>query len=191
MDAHQIKNSAASVLAEGRLLHYAHRDSCLRNLAFAYHAMLASEDLLCLAIERSHGELRAYFKHHLQEETGHEKWLAADLKAAGYGLGSPDQITVAMVGSVYYLVRHVDACALLGYMLVMECFPAPLEHVANMEAMHGAELFRTLRFHAEHDIDHGADVLEQIDKLSERQKSIVMDCAIQTARYMALASHTF
>lgn len=191
MDSQGIKDRVAVELRESSPVNFTDRARCLRNLEFIYHMILASEDLLHLAIDSGDEDLTAYFSHHLTEETGHAEWLKADLDAVGHEIGTAPQIAVAMVGSVYYLIRNVDACALLGYMVATECFPASLENITALESIHGPEMWVTARYHAENDVSHGADVLEQIDRLPESRKRIVLDCALQTARYMALASHTF
>ena len=92
-----------------------------------------------------------------------------------------------MAGSQYYLIYHVDPAALLGYMAALECFPMPLEQVEALERAHGADLCRTLRYHAAHDIEHGSGVLEQIDKLDARRFQIAMDSAMQTAAFIGSA----
>lgn len=191
MDAQQIKAAVTEALRDTKSHDFADRSICLRQLVFAYHSMVASEEMLHIAIRRSTGELQAYFAKHVDEEAGHAEWLSEDLKAAEFDPGRPSMLSAAMVGSVYYLIRHVDACALLGYMVAMECFPVLLSDVEKLEAIHGVSMFRTLRFHAEHDVDHGDDVLGQIDKLTESQRELVMETALQTARYLAHASHTF
>lgn len=191
MTSTDIKSAVAEVMKDAHQVNYASRNVCLQNLAFVYHLVIASEDLLCLAIEQSQNTLRTYFKSHLEEEEDHAKWLLSDLSTAGFNIGISPKIAVAMVGSLFYLIRYVDPCALLGYMVLMECFSAPMAHIEALEVMHGPEMFRTLRHHAEHDPAHGAEVLAQIDKLTDEQRVVVMDCAVQSARYMAIASHTF
>lgn len=187
--AADIKNAASEILAEGARLDFTDRQVCVNNLRFMYHAMVASEDLLELAAKLDISQLGAYFDRHVKDERGHAVWLAEDLVEDGPG--PFPALIPGMVGSQYYLIQHVDGCALLGYLLIMECFPMPLDRVAEVEQLHGAALFRTLRHHAEHDVDHGAEVLRQIDLLTPARRAIVQDNALQTARYMALATHTF
>lgn len=185
--AQSIKAAVALALADGKPLAQTDAHSCRRNLQFLYHAIVASEPLLRLAIDHSSGLLKSYFEDHLMEEAGHDMWLAEDLG----DVGEPHSLAVAMVGSQYYLIQHVHPCALLGYMVLMECFPPAVAQVAAMEKMHGPKLFRTLRHHTEHDPQHGSEVLDQIDQLTEKQQEIVLNSAVQSARYMALASHLF
>lgn len=191
MDSFAIKAAVEEALRASKPVDLRIRDTCLRNLAFIYHTMVATEDLFLAAIEKSSGDLKAYFVQHHAEEMGHAQWLAADLDGAGFDVRSPSEIAIALVGSVYYLVKHVHPAAMLGYMLLMEGFPPSLEHIEAMEKEHGSAMFKTLRFHAEHDIDHGAEVIRQIDLLPAATRAVVRDCAVLSARYMALASHTF
>lgn len=194
-----MKNSAylraavQSVLDSHPALNMTDRVVFLRNLVFMYAVMVASENLLRTAASHSDGYLRAYFEHHLEEESGHERWLADDLADAGIDLSalpiSPE--AVAMAGAQYYLIHHVDAAALLGYMAVLECFPADLGVVEKMESLHGERLCRTLRYHATHDVEHGADLMQVIDQLPESRFRLVVENAIQTAFYIGAAASKF
>lgn len=169
------------------------RSALLGNLAFMFQVIRASEDLLMDAAAYARGGLHEYFHEHLGEEMNHAEWLAQDLKNAGvdvYSLPISAE-AVAMVGSQYYLIRHVDPAALLGYMLALECFPASVEDVEQLERTHGADVCRTLRHHAIHDQQHGKDVLEQIAKLSEKQHELVKQNAVQTVLYLRAAAEKF
>lgn len=169
------------------------RDVFLRNLIFIHNVIAASESLLRAACDRSIGELKAYFADHLKEEAGHEFWLRNDLATADIHVKSLPVLpeAVAMAGSQYYLIHHVDPVALLGYMAVLECFPIDIEALEKLEEIHGKELCRTLRYHAEHDVSHGADVLDEIDLLDDKQFQLVMQNAVQTALYICSAISKF
>lgn len=162
----------------------------LANLAFMYQVIVASEDLLQQAARHCGDDLRAYLLAHLREELNHAEWLAEDLAGAGVDVRAlPVSAEAAgMAGSQYYLIRHVDAAALLGYMAVLECFPMDPVTLEELEALHGAALCRTLRHHAEHDPSHGADVLEQIEKLSATARERVKQNAVQTVLYLKAAA---
>jgi hypothetical protein len=154
------------------------RATFLANLSFVHQIITASEGLLADAITASTGDLRDYFVSHLAEETGHVEWLAEDIGASSLPLS---RTAVQMAGSMYYMVKHVSPACLLGYMLVLECFPMPLEVVEELERLHGKQLLRTVRFHAEHDPDHGADLLAVIDR---HYCPEILQSAIETARYI-------
>jgi len=168
-------------------LNLADRAIFIANLGFVHNVIVATEDLLREALERSRGDYRKYLRLHLEEERDHAAWLARDLASAGVIPGMPAQEICAMVGSQYYLIRHVDPIGLLGYMAALECFPMCLDSVAELERLHGSDLCRTLRYHAEHDTDHGLDVLEQIERLNAPQFSLVLQNALQTTSYIGAA----
>lgn len=162
------------------------RGTFLRNLIFVAFVIKASEGILRVAIENSEGSLREYFCNHLEEETGHYEWLKRDLQFAGIALDDcviPAE-AVAMAGSQYYLAKHVHSAAVLGYIAALECFAMPLKTVAELESAHGKEVCATLRYHAEHDVDHGADVLDVIDQIDPKYQRMIADNAVQTLLYI-------
>ncbi|AQG98659.1 hypothetical protein A9R05_07280 [Burkholderia sp. KK1] len=169
------------------------RDVFLRNLIFVHNVSTASESLLRAACDRSIGGMKAYFAEHLKEEAGHAFWLRHDLATANIDVASLPVLpeAAAMAGSQYYLIHHVDPVGLLGYMAVLECFPIDGAALEKLEEIHGKQLCRTLRYHAEHDIDHGADVLDQVDALDDKQFQLVMQNAVQTAFYIGSAISKF
>ena len=161
----------------------------VRNLMFVHNVIVASERITHEAYRASYGALREYFAEHLQEERDHAQWLAADLLEAGVDVTDMPILAeaVAMAGAQYYLIFHVDPAAVLGYMVVLECFPMELDRVEELEGIHGKSLCRTLRYHAEHDPEHGKDVLEQIDKLDAVSFGRALQNAINTAVYLRSA----
>lgn len=164
-----------------------------RYLAFIHDVIVASEHILEGAAERSTGELRRFFSEHLEEERGHAEWLEEDLASASIDLAARLVVTeaVAMAGSQYYLIQHIDPVAVLGYMAVLECFPMSKEQVEKLEAIHGEKLCRTLRYHATHDVQHGADVLKMINAIPNERLGIVLQNAAQTALYFISAASKF
>lgn len=189
-----LKGAIASAMSQYRPLDLTDPGTLLRNLVFVYHTMRASEHLLQVAVERSApGPLRDYFTEHLEEERGHERWLADDLAAVGIDVAMtaiPRQ-AVELVGSQYYLIHHVSPAALLGYMALMECFSVPLDHLDRLEALHGKTLFRCARFHAEHDIDHGNDLLRAFEQLPPNEQALAVESGVQSAHYFGTAMATF
>ena len=181
-----ILNQVQQVLSNVKQVDLSDKATLGSNFIFLYHTMKASENLLKVAANNaSTEELRQYCIHHLAEEKSHEKWLAEDLLSVGIDVTKtiiPIE-AVEMCGSIYYLICHLDACALLGYMLLMECFPMNLSLLGYYESIHGKQLFRTARYHAENDISHGKDILEMIDKLPPTEQSIVKQTAFQSAIY--------
>jgi hypothetical protein len=153
------------------------------NLVFMHQVIAASESLMIEAQKVADGPLLDYLTAHLAEEQGHEAWLAQDLSDYGIDVSVVPKFrkAVAMAGSQYYLIKHSSPYALLGYMAVLEGFPVSLASVEALEAAHGKELFRTLRYHAEHDLEHRKELFSFINA---HPKPEVLSSAIETARYM-------
>lgn len=169
------------------------REVFLKNLVFVAFVIKASEDITREAIANSEGSLREYFCEHLEEELGHFEWLKRDLQFAAINL---DDCTipaeaVAMAGSQYYLAKHIHASAILGYMAALECFAMPLDLVEKLEERHGEDVCATLRYHAEHDLAHGKDVLDMIDAVDPKYHRLICDNAIQTTLYIQNAIKRF
>lgn len=156
----------------------------LNNLTYMYRCMVASEDLLRDAVEHTHyGDRLEYYITHALEEHNHAQWLARDLSTAGVQVDALETRcdVAAMVGAQYYLIRYVNACALLGYMAVLECWPMSMKALEALEVTHGTELLRTVRHHTIEDPEHRDDLLEQIDRLTPEEFAIVLDNALQCA----------
>lgn len=170
---------------------WSNRFALVANLTASYHQMVASENLIRVAIKESKSDwLTEYLERHLVEEADHAKWMARDLLEAGVVV---DQTTipvhvVEMVGSIYYLIYHKDPLALLGYMLVMESAPPPKQLIEALEMVHGKPLLRTVRFHAEHDPDHTDELKAIINSVPEEDRYIISQTAIQTAHYLGRIS---
>lgn len=173
-----------AVLAiRSKLLNLGDIDTLKTNLAFMHQVIAASERLLEEAASEASGDLKAYYLAHLEEERQHEKWLADDLLSHGVDVKKLPLMrkAVEMAGSQYYLIKHVHPACLLGYMAVLEGFPMPLELVDQLEQLHGKQLIRTLRFHAEHDPEHRKEVFRMIDKEARPE---ILSNAVQTAIYL-------
>jgi hypothetical protein len=164
------------------------------NLVFVYHMIVASEGILCTAhMHMTDGAYRRWIAAHYQEEFGHAKWLRADLQASGVCVHNAPLMhdAAALAGAQYYLAAHVSPYAILGYMLALECFPMSIADVAELEKLHGVSLFTTLRYHAVHDLEHGDDVLEQIDNMPPVYRELVRDNALRTVKAIARSSRAF
>ena len=160
------------------------------NLIFLYHVIVASENLLRVAIaETSDAPLKEYFEKHLEEERGHAEWLAEDLKCVGIDVTQTEVplLAVQMVGSVYYLIFHAHPAALLGYMRVQEGWPMDKARFAELGKPYPAALLRTLNYHIDHDPDHLKDLLAIIDSLPERHK-LIADVAVMTQNHLFQAA---
>lgn len=150
------------------LLDVSNKNIFIGNLLFVHSLMIASEDLLIEALKQDLPyDLRAYYQEHLAEEHNHAAWLEADLKTLGV---EPrlDWNAAQIVGTQYYLIKHIDPKALLGYMAALECRPMSLENVEYLESLYGEDCMRCMRYHAVHDQDHGKELLAFIDTFDDQ-----------------------
>lgn len=153
------------------------------NLIFLHQIMTATNGMLEEAIKHSDGELEEYFIRHLEEEQHHAEWLAEDLLHLDIDVTKEPikRQAAAMAGTQYYLIKHIKAECLLGYMAVIEGFPIDIKFVECLEQAHGKEAFRTLRLHGEEDIEHAKELFEIIEKY---QCPEILNNAIETQLYL-------
>jgi len=132
--------------------------------------------------------LAPYLHEHADEEQGHEEWLLEDLAVLGFDrdqvLNRLPYISVAsLVGSQYYLARHVHPVAILGYIAVLENPASPefLEGVAERNDL-PIESMSTLLRHARLDEGHVAEFDRMLDSLSlsPMQRDVMTASAIAT-----------
>lgn len=158
------------------------------NLCFVYHMIRASEGLLRVGQEVTKDKaLREFYKAHGEEEAGHADWLEADMAVGGIASVSIPREAMMMAGVQYYLLYHVNPASLLGYMAALECFPTSLGFIEELEKLHGKALCRTMRYHAEHDIAHGAELLAFIDTRPKGEHAAIREAATQACHFMTNA----
>jgi hypothetical protein len=173
------------------------RKTLVDNLEYMLQLMVASEPLVDLAARQADRagaiRLRDYYLAHADEERGHAAWLDEDLTSVGIHPQGRMLCTSAaeLAGSQYYLLMHAHPAAFLGYTAVLECFPLPMSRVDDLEAVHGVSLMRTLRYHAQHDVDHGADLCAELDALPENLHDLVVGNAMNTTRHLINAAQRF
>jgi pyrroloquinoline quinone (PQQ) biosynthesis protein C len=147
----------------------------------SYHAIRASVPLLesALAEARARGPedavaagLARYLAHHIEEERGHDGWLAEDLArlgVSGEALAEeiPSPAVAAMVGAQHYWVRHAHPVSILGYLAVLEGEPPEESLLTEAAARAGLPeaALSTLRYHARVDKAHWQDLLDLFDAL--------------------------
>jgi hypothetical protein len=133
------------------------RKALVASLTFVYKMVVASAPLLRFAIERAEGDLLAYYKQHLEEESDHDEMLLDDLKRLGVEETPPNHVVAQITGSQYYLIAHEHPAMLLGYMHVLEHGTLRVADVDALSRKHGTEL-TALRHHAIHDPGHRKDL---------------------------------
>jgi Iron-containing redox enzyme len=136
-----------------------------------------------------------YLTQHIEEETGHDEWLLADMETLGVSRSevlsrAPTLSVAALIGSQYYLVLHAHPVALLGYVTVVEGTPVRAETLDYLVSEIGIprEALRTLYLHAELDIDHGADAGRFLDSLplTVQQARLVGLSAMQSVEQLSV-----
>ena len=161
-----LRQQILAMQANAPMADFTSRAVIVSNLVFLHGIMTASERLMARSITKCYSPvLRSYLTEHLEEERDHAKWMADDLKDEGVDISLPSIPAMELAGSMYYLIEHVNPVCLLGYMAVLEGFPANLEFVAELEKVHGKKLLRCLRYHAENDLEHRKELFNIIDKM--------------------------
>lgn len=166
-------------------------DRVIEILKFHYHCCVASENLLqeaqLYAYSGDQEALSNYYRDHLNEERDEVGVLVLDLKSAGVDAFElePDALAMALIGSQYYMVKHVDAACLLGYMAIEEADPTAIEVVEYLEQKHGKDLFKFLRMHAIKDREHGKELVNVIDGLPEEKQRYVTMSVDNVLPYLA------
>lgn len=161
---------------------YTDRDALIKELLFVHNCCVASEDLLLDArvFSNSYSDsftkyLKKYYEDHLEEERDELKILTDDLNAAQIDWNATplNLAAIAMVGSQYYLIRHVHPVCLLGYMAIQEMDPTPIEFIERLETLHGADILKFARLHAIKDIDHAKELAQLINSVPDKLKGLV------------------
>lgn len=142
------------------------REAFIANLQLIHSFVIASESLLeCVLQQELSEELHSYYTEHLAEERNHVVMLELDLQA----LNAAPKINwnaAQIVGTQYYLIKHVSPVALLGYMAALECRPSPLADVDILNSLYGDSM-RFISHHAQHDIVHGQELTALIDTMPD------------------------
>lgn len=183
MESQRIIKAINDILSLSKRADFSNIEIVLANLIFMQQVIAASEGLMQAAIDQTSGKYAEYLSDHLNEEEGHEEWLANDLATSNIDVHKMPRIPAAaeMAGAVYYAINHISPYALLGYMAVLEGFPISMKVVEQLESMHGKELLATLRYHCEHDLDHRKELFSFIDKNPD---PAIYQMAIDTANRM-------
>ncbi|MCP5155294.1 MAG: iron-containing redox enzyme family protein [Ectothiorhodospiraceae bacterium] len=167
------------------------RSLYLRYLEQAYHHVRHTCPLLGAALSRcapTDARLRDALLAYIEEERGHEAWIADDIAALGGDVarlaasdGSPP--VRVMVGYAYYLVDRVSPYALLGMVHVLEGLSVHLADAVANALGHklgggGDAGFSYLRSHGSLDQSHVRFFAELVDGIEDaRAREAVVDAA--------------
>jgi hypothetical protein len=166
------------------------------NLKYLYDCMIASEQILVDAstaadnlpnspfIER----LARYYRSHSAEERCHAGWLRDDLQSSGVRVGPPGRLAMAMIGTQYYLLKHVHPVSLLGYLAAVEGDPTPSASLDLIERRYGKNLLRCIRYHSIKDLEHRHELLDVIDAAPAELHDLISTSAHSVLSYTAQAA---
>lgn len=163
-------------------------NAVVENLKFLYDACIASEELLRQGFKyATDSYLEDYYKKHLEEEKGEIEILKNDLKNEIFFPRVPGATAMAMIGSQYYMIKHLNPVCLLGYMAIMEADPTPIEVVKIVEELYGKELFGFLRLHAIKDLEHAKELKDVIDSVPVGQRHLIKFSCFNALGYLEQA----
>jgi Iron-containing redox enzyme len=171
-----------------------------RNLLFLHDCVVATQPLMLDAavmamMKRGDGycgALARYYREHCEEEAGHLQWLQDDMAALGIVPNDPpDPLAMAMIGTQYYLLKHMHPATLLGYFAVAEGEPTSLDLVAELERIHGIAGMTFIRQHAISDLEHRHDVHHMIDAAPESLMPAIRLSAHNVLGYYAFAAQAW
>lgn len=139
-----------------------------------YHYACHSSQVIGMAAVRlvtSHPEMATYLFRHAEEELGHDKWAASDLRDLGMSdqqiaTSHPSNACLEMLGLEYLYAGHFNPVGLFGWMFTLESLGAQVaSQVAkklNETLSLGGRGLYFLTGHGEADKDHSADLTRVI-----------------------------
>ncbi|HUS65737.1 MAG TPA: iron-containing redox enzyme family protein [Kofleriaceae bacterium] len=146
-----------------------------------------------------HRALLDFYLLKITEESGHDEMLATDLAKLGVPRESlvrrlPPAPIAAMVGSQYYLIDHVHPAAYLGYLAMLEGYPADTQKLSRAIEQSGAppEAWSTYRMHAEVDTWHRQEIADMLDLIPDDAtiRGAIVSNGLRTADYYCQALDT-
>jgi hypothetical protein len=183
MFGEQLINKIREVQGTKIRFDYENKDVLLENLKFLYHACKASEELLLdggLFCEGYDDEftrgLGKYYEEHYHEEKDELRILIKDLEKSGINAAELpwDRVAMQMIGTQYYLIKHVHPVCLLGYMAIQEANPTDMEVVKWLESKHG-KILNFIHLHAVKDLEHRKELIEILNSVPKEKEPLVID----------------
>jgi hypothetical protein len=165
------------------------RDAYAEYLAQTYRYICHSTKLLAYAADVAKGgELKECLKHHVAEETGHEHWVAGDLKRLGYNIKDfpENPQTKDLYDSIYQGIKQEGPAAIVGYALALEGMSARVcpKLAPELTKMYGAKCSTFIKNHAEIDPGHAAESFNILKYFSENEKSAIL-------KYMEMSTKAY
>src|SRR5215469_4548304 len=172
---------------------YSSLEVVTRSLEFLYFCCIASEELLLDGAKAAESRedlfsrhLGTYYRAHFEEEKGEIALLVKDLAFIGINprASAPNPIAMGMIGSQYYMIKHLHPVCLLGYMAIQEADPTKVEVIEKLEEAHGKGLFSFLRLHAVKDLEHRKDLIALIDQVPSALRQPVIESTDNALAYL-------
>jgi pyrroloquinoline quinone (PQQ) biosynthesis protein C len=145
-----------------------------------YHVVWHFNPVCAAAASRladRHRQIRYFLYEHMQEESGHEQWVQADLEAVGVSAAAteahaPSPFTRALVGYNYWAADRRDPCSALGMLYTLEViasvyggpFAAAIKDALLLEGERGISFINS---HATMDAAHMADLRKILNTLED------------------------
>jgi len=145
-----------------------------------YHVVWHFNPVCAAAASRlsdRHRQVRYFLYEHMQEESGHEQWVQADLEAVGVSAAAteahaPSPFTRALVGYNYWAADRRDPCSALGMLYTLEViasvyggpFAAAIKDALLLEGERGISFINS---HATMDAEHMADLRKILNTLED------------------------
>ncbi|NUZ05758.1 iron-containing redox enzyme family protein [Schlegelella sp. ID0723] len=128
-------------------------------------------------IADSEREVRYFLYSHMQEESGHEQWVANDLRAVGVDLVAVSEYeacatTRALIGYNYWGADRGHPCSALGMLYTLEViasvyggtFSSAIREALLLEGSAGTSFINS---HAELDAEHMKDLREILNTVED------------------------
>ena len=180
----QIITKVQQMQKETSHANFADKKVLATDLLLMQQVIAASENLMVQAEKLSKEKMKEYFKSHLDEELDHAKWLADDLLTWDIDVTKHPIMREAaeLAGLQYYLIFHRSPACLLGYMMVLEGLPFPIDVLEQLEEVHGKDILKTLRYHAVNDLEHRKELFSVVNDSGD---PCIMENAIRTQMLMS------
>ena len=172
------------------------RATYIRYLIQTYHYVVAAVPLMKFAMSMDYTGtdpiFREYLARHIEEESGHDRWIVNDLKELGVSEDviaqhSPFPETCQLAGAAYYAIAHRHPVSILGYMHALESAPVTAEFLEGLAQQSGVPLTAmfTLSEHGVHDLEHRTELGAIIERYQGQES---LEVAIRDTMLIALSS---
>lgn len=131
--------------------------------------------------------LKARFKEHIAEESGHEKMSQNDLKFMQVKKYESFEVTQVFWRSQYYWIREEGPTSHMGYVILLEGLAAVAgPKILKRLQQSGYKGITFLKVHAEEDQDHFAEALESMKPLTALELQNAYDNLVESTKLYEL-----